>query len=515
MTREELDAIVVGSGPNGLAAAITLARAGWAVRLYEANDVVGGGLRGAELTLPGFLHDICAAVHPLAVSSPFFASLPFGPEELEWLHAEYALAHPFDDGSAGVLARSLDQTCQALDAAPGSARDGAAWRRLLEPFVAPWPSLAADILRPLRIPRHPLRMAHFGLHAFRSAASLVRAHFAGREARALFAGGAAHSLVSLTAPPTAAFGLTLAIAAHAVGWPIARGGSQRIADALTRYFRALGGEVVTGTRIDALSALPPARAVLLDVSPREFLRLAGDRLPNGYRDALARYRYGPGAFKVDWALSEPIPWHAGACRRAGTVHVGGTLEEIIAAEEAPLAGRVPERPFVLVGQPTLCDASRAPARRHVAWGYCHVPNGFPVGAADPTRAVDDVLARLEAQIERFAPGFRDIVLARHVMPPTVLEGHNPNVVGGDIAGGAMSLGQLFFRPVTRWNPYRTPLDGVYLCSASTPPGGAVHGMCGYYAARTVLRQPLTPPEFVNGGGRDVEREARAAIGVGS
>lgn len=476
------DAVVVGSGPNGLAAAITLAQAGCSVLVLEGAAAVGGGLRSAALTLPGFTHDVCAAVHPMAVSSPFLRTLPLAEHGLEWVHAPAPLAHPFDDGSAAVLERSVAATGSTLG------RDAAAWRTLVAPHAEGWLPLAADILRPLRLPRHPLRMARFGLTGLRSAAGLVRSRFAGERARALFAGNAAHSLVPLHRTPTAAFGLTLVAAGHAVGWPCVRGGSQRLADALASYFRALGGEIVTGTPVTSLAELPRARLVLLDVTPRQLLHMAGGQLPAHYRRALERYRYGPGAFKVDWALSEPIPWTAAACRRAGTVHVGGTLAEILDAERTTYGGAAPERPFALVGQPTLVDPTRAPLGRHVGWAYCHVPNGYD--APDAARVMTE---RLERQIERFAPGFRDIVLERHVMGPPALERHDPNLVGGEISGGLMDLGQLFFRPTVRLTPYRTPLPGLLLCSASTPPGAAVHGMCGYYAARAALGLSLTPP----------------------
>ena len=472
---------MVGSGPNGLAAAIILARAGRAVLLREAADTVGGGLRSAALTLPGFTHDICAAVHPLGVSSPLFRALPLAAHGLEWLHPPLPLAHPFDSAPAARLERSIDATADALG------EDGAAWRRLLRPFVAEWPELAADLLAPLRLPRHPLRLARFGLQALRSAVGLGRNRFDGDAARVLLAGNAAHAMVPLDRSPTAAFGLTLVCAAHAVGWPIARGGSQRLADALAGHFRELGGEIITGAPVTRLEEVAAARTVLFDVTPRQFLRIAGHRLPGRYRRALERFRYGGGVFKVDWALAGPIPWRDPDCHRAGTVHLVGSMRELLEAEHAVFAGRVPDRPFVLLGQPTLLDPTRAPSGRHVAWAYCHVPHGFTA----------DMATGIEAQVERFAPGFRDLVLARHVAAPADLERHNPNLVGGDISAGVMDLQQLFFRPVAQLNPYRTPLDGVYLCSASTPPGGAVHGMCGYYAARSALGLPLTEPESID------------------
>lgn len=476
------DAEVVGSGPNGLAAAIALAQAGWRVRVREAMDTPGGGTRTAELTLPGFHHDVCSAVHPLALSSPFFRSLPLAEHGLEWVHPDACLAHPLDDGQVALLERSVEATCATLGP------DGDAWRRLVGSWVPRWGHLAADVLGPLTRPDHPLLLARFGHLAIRSAYGLARARFREEPARALFAGNAAHSMVPITRSPTAAFGLTLAIAGHAVGWPVARGGSQRIAEALAGCLRALGGEITTGTPLESIDELAGARAVLLDLTPRQVLRVAGHRLPPRYRRALERFRYGAGAFKLDWALDGPIPWSSPACARAGTVHLAGTLDELEASEDAPLRGRIPDRPFVLLGQPTLFDPTRAPAGKHVAWAYCHVPTGS--GA--------DMSAAIEAQVERFAPGFRGRILARRVSSPADLERHDPNLVGGDISAGVMDLRQLFFRPVARRIPYETPLDGVYLCSASTPPGGAVHGMCGYYAARAVLGLRLRAPERLHG-----------------
>jgi phytoene dehydrogenase-like protein len=454
--------VVIGSGPNGLAAAITLARAGRAVTVYEAEAQIGGGTRSAELTLPGFLHDICSAVHPMAVSSPCFEQFPLFVHGLEWIHPEAPLAHPLDDGSAVMLERSVDATARNLGI------DGEAWRRLMEPLASGWTDLRRDVLATPRLPHHPLLMARFGLRAIRSARGLAHGLFRGDRARALFAGLAAHSVMPLEAPASAAIGLALAVAGHAVGWPIPRGGSQRIADALAGYFRSLGGEIVAATRIESL---PDAPVVLCDISPRQLLAIAGQRLPAGYRNALARYRFGPGVFKMDFALDAPIPWRAGECSRAATVHLGGTFDEI-AAWEAGFVGR----PFVLFAQPSLFDAARAPAGKHTVWAYCHVPNGSTADMSDA----------IESQIERFAPGFRQRILARHVTPPAEVERHNANLIGGDICGGANDLRQMFLRPTP--SLYRTPLRGVYLCSASTPPGGGVHGMCGYYAARAALRR---------------------------
>ncbi len=466
-------AVVVGSGPNGLAAAVELARAGWPVVVREASETFGGGARSAELTLPGFVHDICSAVHPLGASSPFFRSLPLHQHGLEWIQPPRPLAHPLDDGTAVLLERSLDATAASLG------RDGAGYRGLIEPLVGDWPRLEAALLQPLvRIPRHPLAQARFGLSAIRSARGLAEMSFAGERAQALFAGLAAHSILPLESAGSASFGLVLGILGHAVGWPIPCGGAQRIADALASTLHSLGGQILTGAPVESLDGLMPARAVLCDVTPSQLLRIAGSRLPASYRRALGRYRYGPGVFKVDWALNEPIPWRASDCTRAGTVHVGGTLEEIAASERAAWRGEHSDRPFVLLAQPSLFDPTRAPAGKHTAWAYCHVPNGSPV----------DMTERIERQIERFAPGFREVVLARHTMSPAELEKQNANLVGGDISGGANELRQIFARPALRAVPYATPVEGLYLCSASTPPGGGVHGMCGYNAARAALKQ---------------------------
>lgn len=467
-------AVVVGSGPNGLAAAVALARAGLRTTVFEAMDEVGGGTRTASVTRPGFLHDLCSAVHPMGASSPFFRELPLEEHGLEWIQPPAPLAHPMDDGSAIVLERSTAGTASGLD--PG---DGEAYRKLMDPLVPRWEALAGEVLAPLlRVPDHPLLMGRFALSGLRSATGLASARFDGPRARALFAGIAAHVLEPIDRVPTAAFGMVLSLAAHAVGWPFARGGSQRIADALASVLAGHGGDVVTGRRVDSLGELPAADAVLLDLTPKELLRVAGERFPDRYRRQLEGYRYGPGVFKMDWALSDPIPWTADACRRAGTVHLGGTMEEIAASARAAWEGRVPERPFVILAQPTLFDPDRAPEGRHVAWGYVRVPHGSDADVAD----------RVEAQIERFAPGFRDAVLARSTRTAAELEAHNPNMVGGDLNGGVQDLRQMLFRPAVRLDPYATPLDGVYLCSASTPPGGAVHGMCGYHAARAALRK---------------------------
>ena len=442
------DAIVVGSGPNGLAAAIVLARAGRSVLVLEAEDTVGGGTRSAELTLPGFLHDVCSAVHPLGVGSPFFRSLPLEKHGLQWIHPTVPLAHPFDDGTAALLERSVVTTGESLG------RDAAAYRKLMGPLVTDADRLIVDVLGPLRLPRHPFVLARFGLRAMRSAVGLASALFDGPQARALFAGMAAHAMLPLGQRPTAAFGLVLGTLGHATGWPVARGGSQKIAEALASYLGSLGGEIITGRPVHSADDLPPARAILFDVTPRQLLRIAGHHLPARYRHKLERYRFGPGAFKVDWALDGPIPWKAEECWRAGTVHLGGTLAEIVASEDAVSKGEHPERPYVVLAQQSLFDPTRAPNGKHTVWAYCHVPNG----------STFDMTERIEAQIERFAPGFRDRVLARSVMPPAELERHNANYVGGDINGGIQDLRQLFARPTLRLVPYSTPVRRLYICS---------------------------------------------------
>ncbi len=465
--------VVVGSGPNGLAAAVTLARAGLRVLVLEAQPRAGGGTRTEPLTLPGYLHDVCSAVHPLGAASPFLRTLPLAAHGLEWIQPPAPLAHPFDEGSAACLERSIEATTATLDR-----RDARAYAALVGPFVEHWEALFDDALAPLiRRPRHPLLMARLGLSGARSATGLMRTHFHGARTRALFAGLAAHSLLPLEAAPTAAIGIMLAVAGHAVGWPIARGGSRAIADALAAILGEHGGELVTATPVASLADVGPATAVLLDLTPRQALRVAGDRLSRLYRWQLGRYHYGPGVCKIDWALSEPIPWRAPECARAATVHLGGTAEEIVAAARAPSEGRLEERPYVLLAQPTLFDATRAPPGRHTAWAYCHVPHGSP---ADRTAAI-------EAQVERFAPGFRDIILARHTFTAPEMERHDWNLVGGDINGGSAALKQLVFRPAVRLDPYAAA-RGLYLCSASTPPGGGVHGMCGHHAAQSALRR---------------------------
>jgi phytoene dehydrogenase-like protein len=465
------DAIVVGSGPNGLAAAIVIAQTGRKVIVFEAEPTIGGGARSGELTLPGFVHDICSAIHPFGVVSPFFKSVPLAQFGLEWIEPPVMVAHPLDAGPPGVIYRDVERTAQGLD---GDAR---AYRHLIGHVVNNWLRIEDAVLGPFRFPKHPFALARFGLTALASAESAARV-FASERGRALFTGIAAHGMLPLDHRPSAGFGLVLAAMAHVAGWPLPRGGSQKVSDALAAYLRSLGGEIVTGARVESLDKLPPARAVLCDLSPRPFLRIAGDRLPAAYRRKLERYRYGMGAFKVDFALDRPIPWRDEACAQAGTVHVGGPLAEMAQSERDAWEGRVSDRPFVLVTQPSRFDPSRAPAGRHTAWAYCHVPHA----------STADMLSRIEAQIERFAPGFRDGILARSIMGPAELERRNANYVGGDIGAGVTDLGQLFTRPT--WRAYATPAKGLYLCSASTPPGVGVHGMCGYHAAQLALREVL-------------------------
>lgn len=463
-------ATIVGSGPNGLSAAVVLAQAGLDVEVREAQSTRGGGARSGQTTLPGFLHDLGSAVYPLGISSPFFSSLRLENHGLHWIHPIAPLAHPFDDGSAVVLERDLRATAKQFGP------DEQAYFELFDPFVRHWHALVGDVLRPvIHVPRRPFLIAAFGMDAVQPAHFFVQRRFRAPRAQAVFAGLAAHAILPLKYPLTTAFGLILGASAHAAGWPIAAGGAQSITNALAGVLTSLGGRILTDSRVDSLDALPSRDLTLCDVTPRQFLSIAGAKLPSPYRDSLKGYRYGPGAYKVDWALNQPIPWRSPECARAGTVHLGGSLEEITTSERAAWRGQHAEKPFVLLSQPSLFDPSRAPQGKHTAWAYCHVPNGSTL----------PMLSRIEAQIERFAPGFRDCVLARKVYSPADLEAVNSNLIGGDVNGGAFTVKQFVSRPTFR--QYGTPLPGVYLCSSSTPPGGGVHGMCGYFAARAALK----------------------------
>jgi phytoene dehydrogenase-like protein len=475
VTASAHDAVVVGAGPNGLAAAIQIARAGRSVLVLEAADSPGGGCRSAELTFPGFVHDVCSAIHPLAVASPFFRSMPLERLGVEIIHPEIPLAQPLDGGRAAILHRSVDETAAALGP------DARSYRRLMRPLVRDADRLVKELLGPLRFPRHPIALARFGLQGLLPATRLLNARFDGEAAKALIGGAAAHAMLPLERSPTGAVGLLLTLLAHAVGWPVIGGGSQKLTDALVAYLRELGGEIRTGENVTSMARLAGARAVLFDTSPRQVVSIAGDELPRPYRKRLARYRHGPGVFKMDWALDGPVPWANAECGKAGTVHLGGTLAEMAVSERAPWEGKEPERPYVLVGQQSACDPSRAPEGKSTLWAYCHVPSD----------STSDMTERIEAQIERFAPGFRDRILARHTFSPAEMETYNANYIGGDITGGVQDLRQTFTRPVARLNPYTTPNERIFICSASTPPGGGVHGMCGFHAAAAALRGPLS------------------------
>jgi phytoene dehydrogenase-like protein len=463
--------VVIGSGPNGLAAAIMLAQGGLQVEVFEAERQPGGGVRTMELTLPGFHHDFGSAVHPMAAGSPFFSSLPLESYGLEWIHFPAPVAHPLDDGTAVILERDLGEAARAFG------EDGRAWEQLVRPLVENWRALAPELLAPLiRLPRHPFLLAKFGLQGVASARFLANRVFRSERTKALFAGLAAHSFLTLDEPLTAAFAIMFAVTAHAVGWPIPRGGSQSIANALCAHLKRLGGTMTMSKRVDSMNSLGNFDVALCDITPRQLLNIAGDRFTPAYKRLLQRYRYGPGVFKVDYALSSPIPWKASDCARAATVHLGGTMDEIAASEYAMRNGRHAERPFMLVAQPTLYDPTRAPAGKHIAWTYCHVPHASPV----------DMVPRMEAQLERFAPGFRDCVIARRVLRPTDLQSMDANLIGGDIAGGESDWRQFILRPT--WRFYATSAKDVYICSSSTPPGAGVHGMCGYNAAKLALKR---------------------------
>lgn len=467
---------MVGSGPNGLAAAIVLQQAGLSVLLVEGKETIGGGMRSAELTLPGYVHDICSAIHPLATQSPFFKTLPLKKHGLEFVYPILAAAHPLDNGTAAVLAPSLEETTRLLGA------DGPAYQQLMAPLVANWHNLAPGLLGPLKIPRHPIAIVQFGLNAVRSAACVAK-RFRTTKAQGLWAGMAAHSMLPLTKATTAAVALVLMALGHVGNWPIPKGGAQQIANALASYFVSLGGKIETGFYVTQLQQLPSAHAVLFDVTPRQLLQIAGHRFSALYQKQLERYRYGMGVFKLDWALDGSIPFSAAECRQAGTVHLGNSLEEIAYGEQQIWKGKPAQKPYVLLAQQSLFDHSRTPEGKHTAWAYCHVPSG---SGADMTEAI-------EKQVERFAPGFRERILARHSMNGQQMEAYNPNYIGGDINGGAMDIKQLFTRPALRLSPYKTSAKGLYICSSSTPPGGGVHGMCGYHAATKVLQEIFKLP----------------------
>lgn len=479
MSKKDYDAVVVGSGPNGLAAAIVMQHAGLSVLLAEAKDTIGGGLRTKELTLPGFKHDVCSAIHPLSAGSPFFLQLPLHKHGLEYIYPTIAAAHPFDDGNAAALTRSLEETAHSLG------KDEKQYIRLIKPLVKDWPGLAPDILGPLQFPHHPIALVRFGMKALTSASFLSK-QFTTKEAKGLWGGMAAHSIQPLTNIASSAIGLVLLAAGHLRGWPLAKGGSQSIADALAAYFISLGGKIQTNLNVEYLEQLPTADAVLFDVTPRQLLKIAGQRFSSIYKWQLNRYRYGMGVFKIDWALDGPIPFTAAECRQAGTIHLGNTFEEIADSELQTSKGKVSEKPFVLLAQQSLFDPSRAPEGKHTAWAYCHVPNGSQVDMTDI----------IEKQVERFAPGFKERILAKHTMNTSQIQLYNPNYIGGDINGGVIDISQLYTRPAIRLSPYRTSAKGIYICSSSTPPGGGVHGMCGYYAAKRALKDVFNLKEKI-------------------
>lgn len=470
LPKKDFDAVVVGSGPNGLAAAILLRQSGLSVLLVEGRKEIGGGLSTQELTLPGFLHDTCSAIHPLAEASPFFKTLPLKEHGLQFAYPPVAAAHPFDDSTAAVLKGSVDDTASLLEG------DANAYRKLMQNLVEDWPLIVKDVLAPLHIPAHPLLMARFGSDAVTSALYLSK-RFQSYKAKGLWAGMAAHSIQPLSNPATSAFGLVLMATGHLNGWPLPVGGAGAIAKALASYFITIGGQIETKFYVNNLQQLPSAHALLFDITPRQLLQIAGQSFSSFYQWQLRRYRYGAGVFKIDWALDDAIPFAAPACRKAGTIHLGNTFDEIAAGERGVSKGHHPEKPFVLLAQQSLFDSSRAPAGKHTAWAYCHVPNGSTVDMTDA----------IEKQVERFAPGFRERIIGRHTMNTAQMEAYNPNYIGGDINGGIIDVGQLFTRPVLRYSPYRTSAEGIYICSSSTPPGGGVHGMCGYHAAKRALK----------------------------
>ena len=466
----DFDAVVVGAGPNGLAAAITLQQEGLSVLLVEGSHETGGGMRTSELTLPGYFHDVCSAIHPMAFASPFFQSVPLKDFGLNFVHPDFCAAHPLEDGSTAVLHHSIDTTSKYLGI------DADQYQKMVTPIVDALPSLTNDILGPLKFPSKVADFVSFGLKAIRSAKSVAR-EFKTEQAKALWAGMAAHALQPLTNIASASIGFVLLAAGHQYGWPIPIGGSQEIATALESYFRSLGGKVLTNSFITHLAQLPSAKAYLFDVTPKQLLEIAGHRFSSIYRWQLNRYRYGMGVFKIDWALDDIIPFSSEECRRAGTVHIGNTFADIERSEADAWNGHHAEKPFVLLAQQSTFDQTRAPKGKHTGWAYCHVPNG----------STNDMTNIIEAQVERFAPGFRERILARHVFDTRKLEAYNPNYIGGDINAGAIDVTQLFTRPALRLSPYKTSARGIYICSASTPPGGGVHGMSGYHAARRALR----------------------------
>ena len=465
------DAVIVGSGPNGLAAGILLQQHGLSVLIIEGKNKIGGGLRTEELTLPGYLHDVCSAIHPLAAASPFFETLPLEGYGLEYIYPEIAAAHPFDDGTAAILKHSLPQTAKLLGI------DDTAYTRLIQPLVDSWQHLAPELLAPFHIPKHPVNMARFGWDGLKPATILAK-NFKTEKAKALLAGMAAHSIQPLSNMATSAVAMVLMATAHFKGWPIPKGGSVKIAEALAGYFKALGGTIETGTYITSLDQLPPAKALLFDVTPRQLLKIAGHKFSSIYKWQLERYKYGAGVFKIDWALADVIPFKAIEARKAGTVHLGNTMQEIAAGEQMIWNGQHPEKPFVLLAQQSIFDKARAPEGKHTGWAYCHVPAG----------SEKDMTDIIEQQVERFAPGFRERILAKHTFNTHQIEEYNPNYIGGDINGGLMDITQLFTRPVLRRSPYTTSAKGIYICSSATPPGGGVHGMCGYHAAKKALQE---------------------------
>ena len=471
MSKYKYDAVIVGSGPNGLSAAIELAKANLSVLILEKSEIVGGGMRSAELTLPGFIHDICSSIHPMGAGSPFFSRLPLHKFGLEWIYPPIQMAHPFDDGSAALLYNSLNQTAETL----GS--DAEKYKKIIKPICDNWDDLRVDILAPLRIPEHPVLLAKFGFHAIQSCLGFCDRNFTNKYAKGLIAGLSAHSFLPLDKIITASFGLVLLTAGHTTGWPIAKGGSQCLVKALQTYYTSLGGEIRTGYPVNAISDIPSSRAVLFDLTPRQIIEIMGDKLPVHYRNSLHRYRYGSGVFKIDWAIEGNIRFKNPILQSAGVIHIGSTIEEIALGEEEVWEGRHPEKPFVLLSQQSAFDPSRAPEGKNTVWGYCHVPHGSTFNMTE----------RIENQVERFAPGFRDKILSRHVMSTEDFQQYNSNYVGGDIIGGIQDIWQLFTRPVISFSPYSIPVKGYYICSSSTPPGGGVHGMCGYHAARTVLK----------------------------